>query len=194
MCLTCFNQGLSLPSNVMTDHEIEQPEQPSKSQRKRDAHDLQKLGEQLVQLDDTRLREFDLPDRLYDAIVAARKIRQHGARKRQLQFIGKLMRSIDTVPIETRLANLNQQHQHQTEDFHHIEQWRDRLIQDDQSLAELIDQHPEVDRQHLRQLIRNARTEQKQNKAPRSARSLFRYLRETLPEDAPPKDTHPEET
>lgn len=168
----------------MPDHELDQPAEPSKSQRKRDAHALLKLGEQLVQLDEATLARFELPEQLHDAIVAARKIRQHVAKKRQLHFIGKLMRKIDTASIEALLAGLNQQHQQQTDSFHHIEQWRDRLLQDDQSLAELIDQYPAIDRQHLRQLVRNARTEQQQNKPPRTARNLFRYLRDIIAEES----------
>lgn len=161
------------------------PEHPSKSQRKRDADAAQKLGEQLVMLDDTRLSKVDLPEQLMDAIMTARKIKQRGGRKRQLQFIGKLMRKIDTTAIETRLNQFDQQHQQQTRAFHAIEQWRDRLIADDQALMELIESYPMLDRQHLRQLIRNARQEQQkntstQNTAPRAARNLFRYLRELI--------------
>lgn len=164
----------------MPDHELDPSAEPSKSQRKRDAHALLKLGEQLVQLDEASLARFELPEQLHDAIVAARKIRQHVAKKRQLLFIGKLMRKIDTAAIEARFASLNQHHQQQTDSFHHIEQWREQLLQDDQSLAELIDQYPAIDRQHLRQLIRNARLEQQKNKPPSTARSLFRYLRDII--------------
>ena len=164
----------------MTDHDAEQPELPSKSQRKRDAHALQKLGEQLIQLSEEKLAHFSLPDQLFAAIRDMHKIRQHGARKRQLQYIGKLMRQTDITIIESELNKLNQSNQQQTDSFHHLEQWRDRLLQDEQSLSELIAQYPAIDRQHIRQLIRNASKETQQQKPPRAARQLFQYLREVI--------------
>ncbi|MDH5178808.1 MAG: DUF615 domain-containing protein [Gammaproteobacteria bacterium] len=166
----------------MTDQDdnIDQPEAPSKSQLKRDAQALQDLGTELLQLDNASLQRCALPEALLDAVLAARKIKQHGARKRQLQYIGKLMRGIDPAPIEAELNRLRQLHLQSNATFHLIEQWRDRLLQDEQSLAELIEQYPQLDRQHLRQLIRNARSEQAQNKPPRHVRNLFRYLREII--------------
>ena len=164
----------------MTDHDEEQFDLPSKSQRKRDAHALQNLGEQLTQLRRDELTQLSLPESLLAAILEMQKIRQHGARKRQLQFIGKLMRQVEPELIKSKLDKLKQAHLQNNNQFHQLEQWRDRLLNDEQSLADLIHQYPEIDVQHIRQLIRNARKEQQQSSPPRSARLLFKYLREVL--------------
>jgi len=158
------------------------PLPPSKSQLKRDAQALVKLGEQLVELDEKHLRQFSLPENILDAVKAARKIRQHGARKRQLLYLGKLLRLADTMEISTQLDSLHKQSKQASQYFHRLEQWRDKLLADDQALTALLTEYPTVDRQHIRQLIRTARKEQQLNKAPAAARSLFRYLRETIPE------------
>ena len=152
----------------------------SKSQRKRDALDLQKLGEELLLLKEEQLQRLGLPAILQDAIHAAQKIHQRGGRKRQLQYIGKLMRQTDAEPIRQALADLHTEQQMQTARFHQLEQWRDRLLAgDDTALDEIFTQLPDADRQHLLQLVRNARKPSK-NDAPdvRTARILFRYLRE----------------
>lgn len=150
---------------------------PSKSQLKRDAQALTKLGEQLVSLDEKQLRQFSLPDNILDAIIAARKIKQHGARKRQLLYLGKLLRQIDSSEINDHLSSLHLQSKQQAMALQRVEQWRDRLLADDQAITELLNDYPAIDRQHLRQMIRTARKEQQQNKPPAAYRSLFRYLR-----------------
>ena len=155
-------------------------ELPSKSQRKRDAEAQQKLGEQLVSLDAKHLHQFALPETLLDAILAAQKIKQHGGRKRQLQYIGKLMRQIDTTPIEVKLHELQHQHQQGAAALHLIEQWRERLLQEDHATTELMEAYPAFDSQQLRQMIRTTRQEQKQNKPPKTYRELFRYLRSVI--------------
>lgn len=153
---------------------------PSKSQLKRNAQAMIKLGEQLVALDEKQLHRFSLPENILEAINAARKIRQHGARKRQLLFLGKLLRLIDATEISSQLASLNTQSKQDAQAFHRLEQWRDKLLADDQALTELLNNYPAIDRQHIRQLIRAARKEQQQNKTPSSARTLFRYLRSMM--------------
>ena len=150
---------------------------PSKSQLKRDAQAMIKLGEQLVSLDEKQLRHISIPDNILEAINTARKIRQHGARKRQLLFLGKLLRLIDATEISSQLASLNTQSKQEAQAFHRLEQWRDKLLANDQALTELLNDYPDTDRQHIRQLIRTARNEQQSNKPPAAARILFRYLR-----------------
>lgn len=153
---------------------------PSKSQLKRDAQALIKLGEQLISLDEKQLRQLSLPDNIRDATIAARKIRQHGARKRQLLFLGKLLRKTNSSEIAQQLATLNTQTKQQARAFHQLEQWRDKLLADDQALTALLNEYPAIDGQHIRQLIRTARKEQQQNKPPSTARTLFRYLRSMM--------------
>ncbi|WP_455217699.1 ribosome biogenesis factor YjgA [Kaarinaea lacus] len=156
----------------------------SKSQLKREMHALQSLGEELVRLPKDQFEKVDLPEDLHDAVVAARNIQQHGAHKRQLQYIGKLMRGIDAGPIQQQVDTLKGQSTQATRDLHNIEHWRDELLKNgDQSLEKLLEEHPQVDIQYIRQLIRNALKETKANKPPKSTRTLFRYLRDKISEN-----------
>ncbi|HEC28205.1 MAG TPA: DUF615 domain-containing protein [Gammaproteobacteria bacterium] len=151
----------------------------SKSQKKRDALALQELGERLTELPEDALRKLPLPDPLLDAILAAKKIQRHGGRKRQMQYIGKIMRSIDPEPVEQALKNGALKRKRDTSHFHQIEQWRDALIENPATtLDELISKYPDLDIQHVRQLVRNAQFEANKQKPARSSRALFQYLRE----------------
>ena len=156
----------------------------SKSQLKREMNALQELGEELVNLSTKDLTKIPLPEDLVDAIYLARDIKSHGGHKRQLQYIGKLIRNIDAEPIQQALNAIHLRGQQSTTRFHKIEQWRDRLINEgNEALNELIALHPQAERQQLRQLMLNINKESKQNKPPKSARNLFRYLRELMAED-----------
>jgi len=153
-------------------------EQKSKSQLKRDMHALQNIGEQLIQLNDTHLKKLALPENLLEALITAKNIKKHGALKRQIQYIGRLMRSIDVQPIIDYLALRQSKKQGQNDEFKLIEAWRDRLLSHEQHvLDELFSQYPNLDKQHIRTLIRNALTQSKQGKTPKAARALFKYLR-----------------
>lgn len=159
--------------------ENEIPEEKSKSQFKREATELQKLGTQLTELSEESLKQLKLPEKLLNAILEAKKIHQRGGHKRQLQYIGKVMRQIDAEPIEQALFNIKQQHKRDNIRFHQLESYRDRLIQNSpEVMDELLALYPDIDRQHLRQLIRNAQHEEKQLKPPKSARAIFKYLKE----------------
>lgn len=153
----------------------------SKSEMKRESHALQKLGEELVELPINKLEKIPLTDELAEAIALARKISARGGHKRQLQYIGKLLRNIDAEPIQQAMDALRNEHLKENARLHQLEQWRDRIISEgDKALAELLEKQPDLDRQHLRQLMRNAQQEAKKNKPPKSARELFRYLREVM--------------
>lgn len=162
---------------MQDDHQELEP--PSKSQRKRDAKALRQLGVELVELTRNQLDAIQMPDDLRDAVELARRIREKSGRKRQLQFIGKLLRQIDAEPLQQQLDALRLQDREATARLHRLEHWRDRLIDEgDDALAEFLNTYPDADRQHLRQLSRNARQERDRQQAPKSARLLFRYLRE----------------
>lgn len=158
---------------------------PSKSQRKRDAHALQELGKALVDLNSAALARIPLPDDLRSAIIEAQRIRQRGALKRQLQFIGKLMREIDEVDaIRQAYQQATHPLQQDVAQHHRIERWRDRLIAEgDAALGDWLTEYPDTDRQHLRQLIRAAGREKAADKPPRSARELYRYLKEVTSDE-----------
>jgi len=159
------------------DDDEEYDERPSKTQRKNEMHALQDIGEELVELNNDRLRQLDLPESLLDAVTEARRIHARGARKRQMQYIGKLMRDIDPAPIQAKLDEWKGLNKEQIAKFHMIERWRDRLIADDQAISELARDFAAADIQKIRTLIRNARKEQANNQPPKSSRALFAELR-----------------
>jgi ribosome-associated protein len=154
------------------------PERPSKSQRKREMHQLQALGERLVELNQEQIAGIPLGTELLQALEEMRRIKGREGRRRQLQYIGKLMRHEDGDAIAAALERLRAGGIEQTRRLHQLERWRDRLIeQGDGALGELIATHPGADRQQIRQLVRSARREQELNKPPAASRKLFRYLR-----------------
>lgn len=158
-----------------------EPAEKSKSQLKREMTALQKVGEQLVKLPAAQLEQIPLEETLREAIDVARRIKSREGLRRQMQYIGKLMRSADTDTITGKLDFFNREGEHYRRHFHRIEQWRDRLIADgDKAVGALMTEVPNVDRQHLRQLVRQAQKEISQSKAPAASRKLFKYLRQML--------------
>ena len=150
----------------------------SRTRLKKEATALQKIGEKLVLLSDDQLGRMSLPTRLLEAIQNVRAIRTHGARRRQMQYIGSLMRSVDAEPIEQALLAIEQGAYGQAKAFHRIEAWRDQLVDgDDDVFHEILDTFPDADRRRLGQLVRSARKEKEKNAPPKSARNLFRYLK-----------------
>lgn len=153
----------------------------SKSQVKREMSALQKLGEHLVELNDKQLATVPLEENLLNAILEARKMPQREARRRHLQFIGKLMRSADHAAIQEAVDKLQDKSDQYVHLQHKIERYRDLLLENDQQVFQnLIVQCPGIDVQHLRHLVRSAQKEKEENKAPASARKLFTYIRTQL--------------
>lgn len=153
----------------------------SKTQIKEEMLALQKLGERLCDLPEPQLLQVPLPDQLREAIMLARRLKHREGRRRQMQFIGKLMRTVDVEEIEGAFNKFEQKARAQTQRLHIIENWRDRLIEEgDDALAELCTELWNADRQMLRQLIRNAQKERSQQKAPAASRKLFKVLREAF--------------
>ena len=150
----------------------------SKSEIKRDAEELKRLGVELVELGKNALEKMPLDDDLRAAIELAQRIKKEG-RRRQLQLIGKMMRSRDVEPIRQALDKLKNRHNQQVSLFHKLEALRDRLVEEgDEAISEVLRLYPEADRQQLRVLIRNAQKEKAANKPPKSYRQIFSYLRE----------------
>jgi ribosome-associated protein len=153
-------------------------EEKSKSQVKREMHALLELGRELVNLPKEQFAKIELPEEVCDAIIEARNIHSHGAHKRQLQYIGKRLRSVDAEHIREQIDTLEGHSKQAAAALHHVERWRDQLLDEgDGALEALVSEFPNTDRQYLRQLIRNAQKEKKENKPPKSARALFQYLR-----------------
>lgn len=153
---------------------------PSKTQRKNEAHARQTLGAALVALNRERLLQVDLPESLLDAILAAQRITAHEGRRRQLQFIGKLMRNVDPAPIQAVLDAWNSVATEHIAHLHRIERWRDRLLAEPGALGELATEFPQADLQRLRTLIRNTQREREQKKPPKHYRALFQLLRDII--------------
>jgi ribosome-associated protein len=155
-------------------------DRPSKTRRKRDMHELQDLGEALVALRAERLAEMDLPEDLHDAVVAARGITSREGRRRQLQYIGRLMREVDPAPIRARLEGWRRASATQTQEHHAAERWRERLLAEEHACDELLAAHPGIDAAALRTLVREAQRERAEGAPPRRYRELFRALRAAL--------------
>lgn len=154
-------------------------EDKSKSQKKRDAHALQEFGTELVKLTNNELATLPIPDELLDAIKIAKSTKSHGAKKRQLQFIGKLLRNIDSDELLNAYERLKNEDDLKSAKFHEIEQWRERLLnQEDNALTEFIHKYQPENIQLLRQLIKKASLEKKNNSKPHAYRELFRFIRQ----------------
>lgn len=155
----------------------------SKSEIKRDAEELKKLGAKLVELTQANLDKIPLEESLLDAINLARRSERE-AKRRQLQFIGKLLRGIEIEPIKEALEKIENKHNQQQAMLHKLELVRDELVeQGDNALSAFVDQYPQADRQYLRNLIRNAQKEKQQNKPPKAYREIFQYLKDLVLEN-----------
>ena len=144
---------------------------------------LQQLGAQLVDLNEQQLNSMLLPEELLEAVLEAKRLTKHEAKRRQLQFIGRVMRDIDAEPIRDRLEEWRGQGREHTAQLHTLERWRDELLAGDPALERFLGQYPGADSQRLRTLIRNARREQGAALPPKSYRELFRALRDMTTEE-----------
>lgn len=160
-------------------------EAPSKSRRKAQAHALQTLGAQLVTLNPNQLAQVELPDALREAVQAAQRIHAHEGRRRQLQYIGKLMRNVDPAPIRARIDGWKAVSVEETARLHLIERWRERLLDEPAALQALAREFPLADLQPLRALIRNTQRERLHDKPPKSYRALFQLLRDIIQTESP---------
>lgn len=159
--------------------EIIEIDEISKSQIKRDAEELKLIGRELVMLSKKQLDKIPGSELLFHAISVAQKIiGKHEAQRRQIQYIGKVLRNEDTDAIRTALDKLNNKHQQLTHATQRLELLRDELIaQGDPKISELLEQFPDLERQKLRQLVRQANKESKQEKPIKAAKELFAYLK-----------------
>lgn len=153
----------------------------SKSQVKREMHALQDLGERIVEMNEKQLASLPLSDEMLESIYLARKMPPKDSRRRQIQYIGRLMREGNHEEIQAavdKMQNRSDQHIHLQ---HQVERYRDLLIDNDKNaFQQLVTSCPGIDVQHLRQLIRSAQKEKEENKTPASARKLFAYIREQM--------------
>jgi ribosome-associated protein len=153
---------------------------PSKTRRKAEMHALQDLGEAIVRLTPARLAALALPERLADAILQARQITRWEARRRQMQFIGRLMRDVDPLPIQAKLEHWEGAPNAEKARLAHVERWRTRLLSDDDALDRLCAEHPCADRPRLEALVARIRDERAHGQPPHAYRELFRTLNALL--------------
>jgi ribosome-associated protein len=163
---------------------VQDEEKPSKTQRKREMHELQALGARLVELNSEQLASVALPEDLHQAIEQVRRMTKHEARRRQMQYIGRLMRSVDPGPIREKLKVWDGISAEHTARQHRVERWRDRLLEDENAVDELAGIHPGIDARRLRALARKAREERGAGSPPRAYRELFKALREIVVDSA----------
>ncbi|MGH8678729.1 MAG: ribosome biogenesis factor YjgA [Burkholderiales bacterium] len=154
----------------------------SKTRRKREMHALQSLGEELVHLSPEQLAAIDLPEGLRDAVLEARRITQRGARRRQLQYLGRLMREVDAAHVRERLGALRSAPARQTARFHQCERWRARMLEAPEALAEFLALHPSADKDRLHTLVSHARREAQERSLQGSARALFQAILQAIGE------------
>src|SRR5574343_808030 len=151
---------------------------PSKTKQKEAMHELRDLGAELVELSVGQLKRLKLPENIFDTVRECQKITAHGARRRQIQYLGKLMRGVDDEPIRAGLAMLRGESSAEIARLHRLERFRTRLLEDETVLTEIASTWPGVDLQHLRTLRRNAIKEQEANKPPKNYRAIFQVLQE----------------
>jgi ribosome-associated protein len=158
---------------IKTDSNI----QPSKSQKKRDMGGLKELGDRLTELSPDHLAKID-NDQVREAVEAARKITKGNARKRQIQYIAKLLSRIDADPIKNIIETLDASSAAYIQKFHQLESWREKLVDgDSETLSEVLDTSPHADRQRLRHLVRKARDERETGQQTTHFRRLFQFLK-----------------
>jgi ribosome-associated protein len=149
----------------------------SKTKLKAEADAAQSIGKSLVGLPKDKLIKLALPEALFDAVLEAKRLTANGAIRRQMQYLGRLMRDIDSAPIVEQLQAWEGKNTQENARFHSMERWRDRMIENAEAVSEFLVAYPQTDSQQLRTLIRNAQKEAAANKPPKSSRELFKLIR-----------------
>lgn len=171
-------------------------DRPSKSQLKRDMTALQKLGAELIAESRDRVKRVPMPEDVRDAILECQLIKDHEGRRRQLQYVGKKMRTLDEAElaiIQKTIDSWKGLSKADTAAMHALERRRDKLLSDDHALTELLTQNPQLDAQQVRAMIRNARKEQAENRPPKAYREIFQLLKQLQSKSsAPAPDEHDE--
>lgn len=169
-----------MPMNQDNQFDAQEPEEKSKTQIKREMEALQKLGERLTAFNKEQLSQIPLDENIAAAVHEYQRLKKREAKRRQLQYIGRLMRDTDAEAISQAVHRFDASHTEHTRHFHQIESWRERLLNESTAVTEFVSQYPSTDVQALRQLIRKAQKEQSQGKDLGGARKLFRHIREII--------------
>jgi ribosome-associated protein len=156
----------------------------SKTRRKREARNLQDVGAALVLLSEDQLKRLGLPERLFDAVVACRGITKHEARRRQIQYIGRIMRTVDSAPIAEQLRAIESPSKRDTALLHLAEKWRQEFLDHADGIARFAREFPEADQDHLLNLVRGAQEEKRASKPPKKFRELFHAVNDLIQDHA----------
>jgi ribosome-associated protein len=172
------------PNSENVPHSDDDASEVSRSQRRREALDVLRLAHALSEMSDAQLKSIPLSDELRDEVRRARAVSQQIARKRQNQFVAKQMRRLDDAELDAIRAAIEHDRdrgRRESAELHQVEAWRERLIAEgDEALGSFLAEYPRADRQQLRTLARQARSERNAGKPPHAYRELFRMLRELL--------------
>jgi len=167
----------------MTDINEEDDNWVSKSQRKRECDEVLELGEKMIALNKEELAQIQMDDELRRSIEEAQRIKSNSALKRQKHFIAKILRGLNDETLVAQVERVLHKHDIYNADFKRMEKWRDSIIENgDRGISDFLDAYPQADRSHLRQLLRNAAKEKKNNKPPAAYRQIFKYIREVVDE------------
>lgn len=167
----------------MPQSENQAPDPGSRSQLKREMEALQKIGKELIDLPASEFSKIEMPNELREAILFAHTLKSNEAKRRHLQYIGKLMRTVEVEPIKDAIVKIKNRNSQFTAQFHKVEKWRDRLIEEgDDALQEFMEENPKADRQQLRQLIRNAQKDRNNQKNTGGEKTLFRAIQTIMQE------------
>ena len=170
-----------MTNNFDDENALEEEQIISKTTIKKEMLELKHLGEKVVALSDAQLKKIPLDEKLSDAVMSAKKITKHGGLKRQMQYIGKLMRHVDPEPIRAALEVIENGYAQDSKIFHLKEKWRDQLlIAGKEKLTEFYNQYPDVNLQLLRQLIRNHKNAKTEDKKTLIARQVFKVVAEQI--------------
>ena len=161
----------------------------SKTKLKAEADVAQSIGKKLIALSKDRLIKLELPETLFDAVMEAKRLTANGAIRRQLQYLGRLMRDVDSAPIVEQLEAWEGKNTQENARFHTMERWRTRLIAEPAALQEFLTNYPQIDIQQFRTLIRNAQKEEAAQKPPKSSRELFKLIREVSELENPTEES-----
>jgi ribosome-associated protein len=178
------------PAAPDADDDLPFDERPSKTQRKKASHELQDLGEALVEMPADRLASLALPESLGDAVAEYRRTRTHEGRRRQMQYIGKLMRGVDTEAIRQAVSDMQLGRAKDALALHEAERWRAELIAGDGAVTDFMEHHPRVDAQQLRAIVRNARKDASlapEQRSGRAFRELFQFIRQAQGQEQDPQ-------
>ncbi|QPK62292.1 DUF615 domain-containing protein [Methylomonas sp. LL1] len=160
---------------------------PNKTRIKQEIALVFAMAEEICQLTPAQITEFNLPERVESALFDAGKMGQNAARKRLLKYITAQLRTLDTEAVQEKLARMKNRSAHAVREHHQAERWRDQLLADsgNRQLTLLMGDYPDADSQHIRQLQRNAQKEAKEDKPPKSARLLYKYLKDLISDQTP---------